>query len=273
MTIKQAYENCLVELNKVQAPSLLLTDFVYLFNKAIQKYINKRYNIFETSQQVTDDLRVLLNTKKISGIDLEKITPTSTSGQNIFGTNYLVTLPTDYVHMLNCICEFQMQNPKCEECNLLQVGANKLDTNEWPHVIDNYYMRPSVKRPYYYISNIADQPEEISSLDIERVSKSRYGNTKVPTMQIKCGGDIREYELKAVYIDYLRAPEYVNLTRDQLDEVDDSTAFLEFPDYVIFEIINELVTMILENGKDQRLQTFIGVSPSVQPMMNSTQKR
>ena len=39
MTIRQCFEACLVELDKVQAPSLLLEDFNYLFNKAIQKCI------------------------------------------------------------------------------------------------------------------------------------------------------------------------------------------------------------------------------------------
>lgn len=36
MTIREAYESCLIEVNKVQAPALLLDDFVYLFNKAVQ---------------------------------------------------------------------------------------------------------------------------------------------------------------------------------------------------------------------------------------------
>jgi hypothetical protein len=35
MTYREAFENVLIELNKVQAPSLLVDDFVYLFNKAI----------------------------------------------------------------------------------------------------------------------------------------------------------------------------------------------------------------------------------------------
>jgi hypothetical protein len=35
MTARQVYEAVLVEMNKVQAPSLLLEDFNYLFNKAI----------------------------------------------------------------------------------------------------------------------------------------------------------------------------------------------------------------------------------------------
>lgn len=35
MTVKELYNYVLVELNKVQAPSILLDDFVYLLNKAI----------------------------------------------------------------------------------------------------------------------------------------------------------------------------------------------------------------------------------------------
>lgn len=65
MTIRQCFEACLVELDKVQAPSLLLEDFNYLFNKAIQKYYNKRYSLFESNQQLTDDLRVLVRTVKL----------------------------------------------------------------------------------------------------------------------------------------------------------------------------------------------------------------
>lgn len=36
MTAIQAYEAVLIELNKVKAPSLSLSDFNYLFNKATQ---------------------------------------------------------------------------------------------------------------------------------------------------------------------------------------------------------------------------------------------
>lgn len=74
---------------------------------------------------------------------------------------------------------------------------------------------------------------------------------------------MRKGVLDGVYIDYLRAPKFVNLTQSQLDAPADDTAELEFPDYVVYEIINELVTLMLENGKDQRLQTFVGVSPTV----------
>ena len=59
MTAREVWEGMLTELSKVNAPSMLLQDFNYFFNKAINQYINKRYNIYDVNQQTTDDLRVL----------------------------------------------------------------------------------------------------------------------------------------------------------------------------------------------------------------------
>lgn len=38
MNVLNVYEAVLIELNKVEAPSLLLEDFIYFLNKAIQQY-------------------------------------------------------------------------------------------------------------------------------------------------------------------------------------------------------------------------------------------
>jgi hypothetical protein len=59
MTSKQVFEYALVELNKRNAPSLLLEDYNYFINKAINQYINLVYNAYDLNQQKTDDLRVL----------------------------------------------------------------------------------------------------------------------------------------------------------------------------------------------------------------------
>ena len=59
MTARQVFEATLIELSKIQAPSLKLYEFNYLFNKAINQYINKVYNVYDINQQTTDDLRVL----------------------------------------------------------------------------------------------------------------------------------------------------------------------------------------------------------------------
>lgn len=66
MTIRQLYDNLLSELNKVEAPSILLEDFVYFANKAVQQYVNKVYNRYDINQQSTDDLRALKSTVKLT---------------------------------------------------------------------------------------------------------------------------------------------------------------------------------------------------------------
>lgn len=263
MSIRDAFENCLVELNKVQAPSLLLDDFVYLFNKAVQQYINVRYNLFETKQQLTDDLRVLLKTHK------EVLNP------GVEGTfdGPTIGLPSDYMHMLNCICTFtQTKANKCGNTKTITKGANKMDTTQWSHVIENYYMKPSVKQPYYYIINISDPKldESLSHKDEDKDQNAsqtsnqykRYGNSTMPTMQIKYGDD-PNYTLTEVRIDYIRAPYYYTLTQDQLDDIQDQSMIIEFPDYVVYEIINTLVKLILENGGNPRIQTHMGVNQSI----------
>lgn len=261
MSIRDAFENCLVELNKVQAPSLLLDDFIYLFNKSVQQYINIRYNLFETKQQLTDDLRVLLVTH----------IHTLTHPQTGSFEGYTMTLPDDYQHMLNCICTFSKpgQETKCEEDRTIIKGANKMDTTQWPHVINNYYMQPSVRQPYYYIMNVSDPVLDMTPYhtDEEKDSRAtttylRYGNSSVPKMQIKYGSNPR-YTLNEVRIDYLRAPYYYTLTQEQLDDFTDSSMIIEFPDYVIYEIINTLVKMILENGSNPRLQSHVAANTSI----------
>ena len=62
MTARQVFEATLIELSKIQAPALKLYEFNYLFNKAINQYINKVYNTYDINQQATDDLRVLKST-------------------------------------------------------------------------------------------------------------------------------------------------------------------------------------------------------------------
>lgn len=262
MTIRDCYEACLIELNKVKAPSLLLDDFIYLFNKGLQQYINKRYNLFETKQQLTDDLRVLTKTVHFTLGNSGPLQIENDPG--VFGTSYKCELPTDYLHILNCICEFQEINPKCSDCGIFQQGASKVDTTQWSHIINNYYMRPSVRRPYYYIINISDPSKLVvpSNEAKKGAGVQRYGNSVLPIMQIKCGHDPK-YILKGVYIDYLRAPEYQIIDRNILDSPTDNSPTVEFPDYVIYEIINGIVTLMLENASDQRLQTNLAVNQSI----------
>ena len=52
----------LTELSKVNAPSLLLHEFNYYFNKAVNQYINKRYNIYDVNKSdlLTMDVKYIV---------------------------------------------------------------------------------------------------------------------------------------------------------------------------------------------------------------------
>lgn len=149
---------------------MLLQDFNYFFNKAINQYINKRYNIYDISQQTTDDLRVLkattvLTPKKLEESDSGGTSAGQISGVNVsnwaagkaklFGATYEVYLPLDYLHMLNCICIYKLnKRHKCyNKGDYVQFAAKRLTADSWSVVVNDYYNRPLPERPYYYIHN------------------------------------------------------------------------------------------------------------------------
>ena len=102
MTIREAYEHVLTECNKVKAPSILIEDFNYLFNKAVQQYINIVYNRCELNQQSSDDLGFL---QTVATLPLEG---TKYEGSN--GYYYKFALPTNYLHALGCKVKFESSN-------------------------------------------------------------------------------------------------------------------------------------------------------------------
>ena len=346
MTSRQIYEGVLVELNKEQAPSLLLEDFNYLFNKAINQYVNKQYNIYDANQQTSDDLRVLKSDDFLLVNQENPLIPNVVTGPNaLYGATYQFDLPSDYFHLLNCVCDFVVTKPyKCYNAGThVQFGATRLTADIWSHIINNFYMRPSYKQPYYYITNIntntAETPNWISNTpsssitvptnpiingrgtdtdgsdilstgikdvfgnnyakddsdaglsrtikignntynSIEKVGTVRYGNPSNVRIEIRYGKDNSLFQLYGVYIDYLKTPQFIRLTPEQLDMVEDKSQVMEFPDFVCQEIINELVNIVLENSRDPRLQTHPVISQSIanpvqqqqQPQQASTQQ-
>lgn len=464
MTARQVYEAVLVEMNKVQAPSLLLEDFNYLFNKAINQYINKKYNIYDTSQQTTDDLRVLKSSVTLRANNDNDVVNDVTARDSIYGAIYEFALPADYLHLLNCICNFKVNKPfKCYNANTyVQFPAIRLTSDMWSQIINNFYMRPSYKRPYYFIHNVnitsnekvnyngnsgripsdniyiptdsgntdvinlkgSNQTDsfgynyidennydkqginrytefsdgfvaipvvqaigsprynppstgdwrrtgegklyggdnggreyvlgnltativqengapvkyewtsntasdingnitftkvgnvaipdsfindhktefkkntgEIQSVSnityganvitsvywkwqwqeyetlyrreqnkfnsVEKVGEVRYGNPSQVRLEIRYGKDKSLFTLDSVYVDYIKSPQYIRITQEQLDLTEDTSQIMEFPDYVIQEIINELVHIVMENASDPRLQTHIPISQSI----------
>ena len=350
MTSKQVFEYALVELNKREAPSLLLEDYNYFINKAINQYINKMYNAYDINQQKSDDLRVLKATSVL--------TPVVNNDYNsaaLFATVYEADLPDDYLHILNCVVEYEVKkNFKCyNQGSFWQQGAKRLTADMYSQIINNYYLRPTYKNPYFYINNVninntfptsdtlsgnftrdisykiiintsdftafsiisfVDRvglsiiiscfgkrvntivdafnsfevlaantdniiiipTNEVISINVNGpgltlseedynsgIPNRRYGNKSKVRMEIRYGKDNSVFELKKVYIDYLKAPKFIRLTQDQVDEVTDNSQLLEFPDYVCQEIVNELIRLLMENASDPRLQSHIPINQSI----------
>lgn len=323
MTARQVWEGMLTELSKVNAPSMLLQDFNYFFNKAINQYINKRYNIYDISQQTTDDLRVLkvttvlepeLIANTISGVDTSDW---KAGNASLFGATYEVYLPLDYLHMLNCICVYKLNKRfKCYNAgDYVQFAAKRLTADSWSVVVNDYYNRPLPERPYYYIHNVNTsvqlptnpitntttaldtktvgtdtskdynvEPGEAPALStgpnsnlprtinlqgitnksvVEKEAGVRYGNPSSVRCEIRYGKDNSVFELQSVVIDYIKAPQTIRLTQEQVDLTEDTSQIMEFPDYVCQEIINELTMLVMENTADPRLQTNTVVTQSI----------
>ena len=292
MTIRDLYEYALIEMNKVEAPSLLLEDFNYFINKAVQQYINKVYNRYDINQQSSDDLRVLKAT-----IDLN-LTKNVLSGK-VAGKDkfvYETNLPDDYMHILNCVVEYEVQKPfKCyARYDHVDFPARRLTADMAAGILHNVYMKPDYKRPYYYINNInldnyngdltiptravtsaiedprRKNPEITSDIyehhirtDSAKEENTRLSNASKVRLELRFGADDTLFKPVKLYVDYIKSPMFIRLTYDDITSTEDKTRILEFPDYVCYEIVNELVKLLMENASDPRVQTNYAVNQTI----------
>lgn len=358
MTARQIFEATLIELSKIQAPALKLYEFNYLFNKAINQYINKVYNVYDINQQTTDDLRVLKSTAylkphKFGNNPYNNYSEDDTSSptydgnspsadakyaqassylsaahsqiQSLNGATYEVYMPIDYLHMLNCVCIYYVAKQKdCWDAgSYIQIPATRLTADSWSQIVTDIYNRPSPMRPYYYIHNQAsnitvptspvsgtgtpsdtnpagytgtDMPikgykvtsdngavatkdtagsnfqrtfklkqgeatEEVSL--VEKPTAVRLANPSNVRCEIRYGKDDSLFQLVEVQIDYVKSPQFIRLTQEQIDLTEDTSQIMEFPDYVNQEIINELVHLVMEHSNDPRLANNIQMTNTI----------
>lgn len=213
--------------------------------------------------------------------------------------------------MLNCVCIYTMKKThKCyDEGETVEFAAKRLSADAWSTIINDYYNRPTPEHPYFYIHNLEGQtdmkdkynvnahqsegngvtvtntkensnfPREVIIngqlvSTVEKETAYRYGNASKVRCEIRYGKDDSIYQLTNVYIDYIKVPQVIRLTKSQLDYTEDTSQIMEFPDYVCQEIINELVILVMQRDADPRLQTQMAVSQSIaQPAQAQTPQR
>lgn len=253
MTTKEAYEYILMELNKVNAPSLHLEDYNYFMTKGVQEYVNERYQLFETSQQLSDDLQALtVSVDCTLGATQATYTGSFSGTKDLsFGKKYAspfvrVNLPDDYFHLLGCSPTVVTRFPfKCYNVGYeFAKGAKKLtaDVGNGP-ALDNAYLKPSYKNPYYQLQD-------------------NITGSVIPDILIIID-DFIKFTISKFNLDYLKKPQPVNLTVTQRDNPVDNSAILEFPEYACHEIIKRTVKLLLEKGSDPRLSTHIPVNQTI----------
>ena len=142
--MRQVWEGMLTELSKVNAPSMLLQDFNYFFNKAINQYINKRYNIYDINQQTSDDLRVLKATSILEAKaatesePLKSLVNLGAGKSKLFGATYEVILPSDYLHILNCLCVYRVSWNSIVYINIMYIEIRSFWKRSIIVIIYNY---------------------------------------------------------------------------------------------------------------------------------------
>lgn len=366
MTARQIFEATLIELSKIQAPALKLYEFNYLFNKAINQYINKVYNVYDINQQTTDDLRVLKSTAYLkphkygvtssnetkpynnytgggSNPEYNGKSPSADTQyakassylsnahsqiQSLNGATYEVFMPIDYLHMLNCVCIYYVAKQKdCWDAgSYIQIPATRLTADSWSQIVTDIYNRPSPMRPYYYIHNQASSitipTDPVTSGEVGESNPAGYTGTDMPIggykvtsdngavatntsdesgagsnfqrtfklkngevskdislvekptavrvanpsnvrCEIRYGKDDSLFQLVEVQIDYVKSPQFIRLTQEQIDLTEDTSQIMEFPDYVNQEIINELVHLVMEHSNDPRLANNIQMTNTI----------
>jgi hypothetical protein len=253
MTVREVYDNLLTELNKVEAPSLLLESFNYFHGKAINETCNQWYASYEQNQLLTDNLRVLTRSSAR--------TKTLYEGMNLY------TLPDDYWHLLpGSILNYTVIPSCASESVSFQATVIRSDSQINSGILKDYYTKPSFKRPYLLMHEVL-------------VDSVPYG------IQIK-SGSTNKYTPTTLQLDYLKKPKlpnraikeaestdltaseknlYLTLTELESDIVDTS-ALMEFPENFCYEIINKLTALVLEQtGDTNRLQVNVPLNQTMMP--------
>jgi hypothetical protein len=232
-TARTVYIDILIELVKEEAPSLYMEDYLYYYNKAISEYMKTRYELFEVTQQLTDDLRAWKKDFKTTSLD--------TPIDNIFTLSDNKKI-NKYRHLLGCTIDIKLLRPisRCDQRvnTTKQYKVTRMSSNIKNGILNNVYLEPKFYRPYFEIIN--------------NLIKINIGDSSITNLEISNIG-----------IEYLMQPTEVFLTADQVASDEDTSQVLEFSKDVGEEITKIALKLILERGSSPRTQSHVAVNTSI----------
>lgn len=237
ITAREAYINILVELVKEEAPTLYLEDYLYYFNKAISEYMKSRYEMYETNQQLADDLRAWKKSFQASSLEIP-----IDSIYKLVGTGASQKKINIYRHLLGCIIKVRITKPisRCDQRPMTSIDykVTRMSSEIKLGLLDNVFLKPEFYRPYFEI--------------IDNKIKISVGNI-----------DSKRVFVDEVNIEYLCQPVRVYLTEEEIAAEADTSQVLEFSDDVGEEITKTALKLILERGSNPRLQSNAAVNQSI----------
>ncbi len=238
MTVREIYEGALFTLNKVHAPAFTVEEFVYFLNKTILAFANERYNFYAVNQQLSDDLRVLLVEEEIPYANL-------TIGTDITDSRYVEAslAGDDYFRLVS----FDLVVQNTISLLIKKYTVKRLTTDMYGAIANNEYLKPAINRPYYLLLPVVTSGDQNNS-----------------TLRVFIGDAVPTVVPYALRVFYLKLPTVVTLTDDMVYNLTaDTSAVLEWPDYLKNEFIKRVVWDQLEETRDQRLQTYPALNQEI----------
>ena len=97
-------------------------------------------------------MRVLKGSAKLTPVKVNDYSDLSLAD----GAVYEVIMPSDYLHLLNCICIYNVKRTfKCYNAgDTWRAAAKRLTSDMYSQVLDNFWNKPTYFRPYYFIHNV-----------------------------------------------------------------------------------------------------------------------
>jgi hypothetical protein len=246
MTARELFEGVLIEVIKEESPHFHLREFNHYVNQVINEWIDNQVLTFrvEQDQKVLDTIKSVKRYKKI-----EEFRPS-------LKRSFKFTLPDDYRHMSNVIVGIRVVKEIRDRCyppspSIIHFGAQLQSPNLEASLVRNYFLRPRFFAPKYSI--IGNECEVFLGPDTGLV------------------GSGAPVELVEVNIDYIKTPERIALTYDQVEqEGTDTSQELEFDEISCNHILKMVIRRVMERNMDQRYATHASLT-TVQPTIPPTQ--
>ena len=239
--------NKLISINRASHEVYLPMDYLHLLNCICVYKINKDIDCYEQGNRIAVPATRL----------------TADAWSQVLQDIYNRPSPKHPYYYINNVNKQSILPTNSVEDNI--PSEKKPFNQEGTDIYEKYDVtsQDSEKSNFKRMFTLKSNSQERSSSKVHKEIAVRQGNASPIRCEIRYGRDTSIYELEEVHIDYIKVPQYIRLTQDQLDRTEDFSQILEFPEYVNQEIINELVHLIMEHINNPRLANHFQMTQSI----------